>query len=62
MHFVCWDSILKRKKLKAHIWNTCESLGIDNISVSVLNILTNKVYGYEIMKENVFVGKKWQHI
>ena len=53
---------IEREKNSKDIFGTPKKVSIDNISVSVLNILTNKVGGYEIMKENVFVGKKGQHI
>ena len=49
---------IEREKNSKDIFGTPRKVSIDNISVSVLNILTNKVGGYEIMKENVFVGKK----
>lgn len=55
MHIVCLDSKLGGKNSKGHIWSKWQSLNIGNISISMLNILTNKVGGYEFKKENVLV-------
>lgn len=55
MHIVCLDSKLGGKNSKGHIWSKWQSLNIGNISILMLNILTNKVGGYEFIKENVLV-------
>lgn len=48
MHNICLDSKWGGKHSKGHIWSNWENVNIDNISISMLTILTDKVGGYVV--------------
>lgn len=57
MYDVCLDSKWGGKCSKGHIWCNWENVNNSNISVSMLNILTDKSDSYVVTEKNVLVSR-----